>query len=193
MWLAGFALVLALGACSSPQPSNHVATMETTGKTGGAATPTVSSADPAASRPRERLDMTAEESDSLYDAYNQCLADHGDGVAARKVSGSTPSAQAAPPLDPKKQAAAEAACLVKKPLPPWEYDTSNPESEDFVHAVVQCLRGKGVRYVEEAPAQPGDDRRAIAFGGKDNDRDSITKGLNFISACEKANANGGHK
>jgi hypothetical protein len=70
-------------------------------------------------------------------------------------------------------------------LPPWEYDTANPESADFVHKVVQCLRDKGVKYVDEEPVNPGDDRRTLSFGGPQNDSDSITKGLNLIGTCEK--------
>jgi hypothetical protein len=133
--------------------------------------------------------MTSEEIDGLFLAYNQCLDEHGlrknkpvggDGSGAAPAEGQAPS--------PEDEAAAEAACLGSKPLPPWEYDTANPESADFVHRVVQCLRAKGVRYVEESPATPGDDRRAIAFGGENNDQDSISKGLNLVGSCEKESA-----
>ncbi|MFL6120055.1 hypothetical protein [Actinophytocola sp.] len=186
--LAGLAVLPVLAGCSTPPaPEHHVATLETTGST--PTTTAVSSATPPASRPRERLDMTSEEIDELFQAYNQCLGEHGfrknkpiggDGDSAAPAQGEAPSAG--------DEAAAEAACLGSKPLPPWEYDTANPESADFVHRVVLCLRAKGVRYVEESPATPGDDRRGIEFGGPNNDSESISKGLNLVGSCEKESA-----
>jgi hypothetical protein len=165
-------LVVLAGCSTAPPPEEKVATLETTGST-----PAPTSAEPAASRPRERLDMTNDELIALSEAHNQCLIEHGAG---NKAEPGGPG-----PVDDATIAAAEAACLNKEPLPPWEYDTANPESADFVHAVVQCLRGKGVKYVEEWPVEPGDDRRSVAFGGEQNDPESISKGMNLIGGCEK--------
>jgi hypothetical protein len=183
--VVGLALLAVLAGCSTPPAQeDHVATLETTGSS---PTVTVSSATPPASRPRERLDMTSEESEELFQPYNQCLTDHGVGKGVPQGDG---TGQAAPVDVPsaEDEAAADAACIGKKPLPPWEYDVANPESADFVHAVVQCLRDKGVKFVDEEPATPGEDRRVISFGGPDNDSESISKGLNFVGACEKESA-----
>jgi hypothetical protein len=183
----GLALLVVLAGCSTPpSPEGDVATLETTG---ASAPPTVSSVAPAASRPRERLDMTNDELIELGEAYDRCLADNGYDTRAAKEAADEAVVEGATP-DESKLAAAEAACLGRKPLPPWEYDTANPESSDFVHAVVQCLRGKGVRFVEETPLTPGEDRRSLSLGGPDNDRDSITKGLDLIPTCEKEEAGG---
>lgn len=123
--------------------------------------------------------MTPHESDQFWETYNQCKYDHG-----------VPKKGTARP-DPATEAAAEAACLGKKPLPPWEYDVANPEAADFVHKMVLCLRAKGVRLVEESPVKPGDEQVTLEFGGKDNDPDSITKGLNLTPQCEKELSSGG--
>jgi hypothetical protein len=178
--VVALAALVVLGGCSTPpEPENNVASLETTGSS--TPTSTVSSAAPAAGRPRERLDMTPEEIEQLYDAYNQCVAAHGGSYKGSGRSGDpTPRV-----VSPEEDAAAAAACVDKDPLPPWEYDVSNPESADFVHKMVQCLRGKGVRYVDEEPVNPGEDRRTFSFGGPQNDSESISKGLNFVGPCEK--------
>jgi hypothetical protein len=175
----GLALLVVLAGCSTPPVQDDgVATLETT----GSAPPATSNSSPDAGRPRERLDMTQDEIVEMAENYDRCLADNGYDVTKAKQEAD----QAAQSGESEsKYAAAEAACVGKKPLPPWEYDTANPESSDFVHAVVQCLRDKGIRYVEEAPLNPGDDRRALSLGGENNDQDSITRGMNLIPTCEK--------
>ena len=180
---AGLAVLVVLAGCSTPpEADDGVATLETT----GAAPPSVSGTPPIAARPRERLDMTWEEQEEMSQTYHRCLAENGFDTGKAKEGAATRPAGPAP--DEATHAAAEAACLGKKPLPPWEYDVLNPESADFVHAVVQCLRGKGVRYVEEAPAIAGADRRTIAYGGTDNHAESISKGLELLPTCEKEQA-----
>jgi hypothetical protein len=133
--------------------------------------------------------MTPEESNQLYETYNRCLGQNG--LPEKGASAGTSIAPARP--DPAKEAAAEAACVSKKPLPPWEYDTANPQAADFLHKMVLCLRAKGVRFVEESPVKPGDDRTAIEFGGKNNDPDSISKGLDQTPRCEKELSSGGSR
>ncbi|RSM41452.1 hypothetical protein DMA12_24330 [Amycolatopsis balhimycina DSM 5908] len=181
------AAVLMAGCSTPPPPEQKVATLQTSQ---AAATPSsAANGSTAAARPRERLDMTPEESAQLYDAYDRCLGENGlphKGTGAGSGTGAVPGRP-----DPAKEAAAEAACVGKKPLPPWEYDTANPQAADFLHKMVLCLRAKGVRLVEESPVKPGDDRTAIEFGGKDNDQDSITKGLNLTPRCEKELSSGG--
>lgn len=182
--LAVLAVLAVLAGCSTPPESDdRVATLETTGST----PPSVSSTSPTAARPRERLDMTYEEQEEMSQTYHRCLAENGFDTGKAKEEAATRPGRPAP-ADEAAYAAAEAACLGRKPLPPWEYDILNPESADFVHAVVQCLRDKGVRYVEEAPAMAGEDRRTIAFGGEDNHAESISKGLDLLPTCEKEQA-----
>ncbi|OXM61937.1 hypothetical protein [Amycolatopsis vastitatis] len=187
-YLAVITAVVIAGGCSTPPPPEQkVATLQTSQ---AAAAPPSSTANGSteAARPRERLDMTPEESDQLYETYNRCLGENGlPGKGAG--SGTGVAAPARP--DPAKEAAAEAACVSKKPLPPWEYDTANPQAADFLHKMVLCLRAKGVRLVEESPVKPGDDRTAIEFGGKNNDPDSISKGLDLTPRCEKELSSGG--
>lgn len=166
--LAVFAL--ALTACSAPSsPQAQVPTLPTSSSAGRSTAPTTStSAD--AGRPRERVDMTNDELNALYTAYNQCLA--VNGYDKRKNG-----------PDQAALTKAQAACVSKDPLPPWELDASNPHGEDFVHAVVQCLRTKGVQYVQEEPPQGG--RWSFSFGGPQNDPTSISKGLQYTPDCEK--------
>jgi hypothetical protein len=160
----------ALAACSSaPSPQAQVPALPTSGS---ASTSTAAAATTGADagRPRQRLDMTAEESQALDQAYNQCLVANGYDKAR----------------NPKDKAAATkafAACVSKNPLPPWELDASNPHAADFVHAVVLCLRAKGVRYVSEDPPEGGG--YAFSFGGPGNDPGSITKGMEYTPDCEK--------
>jgi hypothetical protein len=177
-------VVVVLAGCSTPsEPDDRVATLETTGST----PPSVSSTSPAAARPRERLDMTPDELEEMDKAYVRCLAENGyDTGRAKEEAARTPGDPS--PADQAAYAAAEAACVGEKPLPPWEYDLLNPESSDFVHAVVQCLRDKGVRYVEESQPAQGEDRRGISLGGPTNDSESISKGLTLLSTCEKESA-----
>jgi len=185
-YLAVLTAVVIAGGCSTPPPPEQkVATLQTS--QAASAPSSAANGSTEAARPRERLDMTPEETDQLYDAYTQCLTEHG---LPKKGAGAGTGAVPGRP-DPAKEATAEAACVSKKPLPPWEYDTANPEAADFLHKMVQCLRAKGVRLVEESPVKPGDDRTAIEFGGKNNDPDSISKGLDLTPRCEKELSSGG--
>lgn len=174
---------LVLTACGgSDQPQAQVPMLPATGSSVATSGATTTSADPG--QPRERLDMTNDEINALYQQYNQCLSANGDnpkgegGSGGGSATGLTPGV-----MSPEVEARAQAACKSKKPLPPWELDASNPHSTDFVHAVVQCLRAKGVRYVDEGPPQDG--RYVFSFGGADNDSDSISKGLEYTPNCEK--------
>jgi hypothetical protein len=175
---------LALAACGGqPAASPQVPTLPSSGSTTSGSGSTASgsgaaatSADPG--QPRERLDMTNDELAALAAPYNQCLIAHGD--TSRKIA----SGQAVGPgmVSADVAAKAEAACKSLAPLPPWELDANNPHGADFVHAVVQCLRAKGVKYVDEEPPQDG--RYVFGFGGANNDQQSITLGLRYAQTCE---------
>ena len=164
------AAVLVLAACAS-HPSTPQAKVPTLATSAAFVAPSgTGSSDPEAGRPRERLDMTSDEIDALITAYHQCMTENGWS----KQKSDT---------DPAATAKAEAACHSKNPLPPWELDASNPHASDFVHAVVLCLRGKGVKYVDEYPPQGG--RYGLSYGGANNDSASISKGMQFTPECER--------
>ena len=163
---------LALAACTATSaPQAQVPTLPGSGSGSssqsgaGAAS---SSAD--AGRPRERIDMTNEERVALAEAYNQCLAANGWDKSRNA-------------RDQAAMTKAEQACVSKDPLPPWQIDSSNPHAEDFVHAVVECLRAKGVKYVSEEP--PAGGAYSFSFGGAQNDSESISLGLKYAPDCEK--------
>jgi hypothetical protein len=176
--VAASAVVL-LAGCSSPPAPDRVATLSTAGTAAGAAptststSPSTSPADPDNGRPRERIDMTDAEKVALAEIHETCLAQNGFDKAKFATI----------PDPDQALAKARAACLSKDPLPPWELDASNPHAADFVHAVVQCLRAKGVKYVNEEPPQYG--RMTFSFGGPQNDSASITKGMEATPGCEK--------
>lgn len=170
------ALLLMLAACSSPPAAQPgVASISTPGSSSATATSAAQE-----QRPRQRLDMTPEDIDALYAAYDRCLGQFGldksSQVAAHK-SGALP---------PKEELdKALKACESKDPLPLWEKDVTNPEAVDFANRVVQCLRGKGVRYVE-VHNEPGAEMVSYALGGPNNDSASITLGLEHAKECEIA-------
>jgi hypothetical protein len=170
--LAGPVLLLAfLTACSAPeQQPPQIASLNTTNATTATSTTTA----PAEERPRLRLDMSQEDEIALYEVQGRCLAEHGVDKRKFETEG-VPSKQV---MD-----AAQKACESKEPLPPWEKDAKNPEAADFANRVVQCLRGKGVRYVEVVN-DPNATEVNVAFGGPNNDQDSITKGLEYAKTCE---------
>lgn len=105
----------------------------------------------------------------------------------------TPTAATVPaaPRDPAEPAVAAVPvpgpASDSPPEPtPWRWSARNPHAPAFVARVVRCLRGHGVRYVEATAPERGDDRIGIALGGDGNDRASISRGLTFIDACERA-------
>lgn len=175
--LAGPVLLLAaLAACSTPeQQPPQIASLNTTSAATGATTAPAPASASAEERPRLRLDMSNEDENAVYEVLGRCLAQHGVDKSKFETEG-VPSKQV---MD-----AAEKACESKRPLPPWEKDPKNPEAADFANRVVQCLRAKGVRYVEVVN-DPNATQVGVAFGGPNNDQDSITKGLEYVKPCEQ--------
>jgi hypothetical protein len=143
----------------------EVATLQT-----GAPTPTASAATPQDERPRERLDDTPEDQKERLKPYTKCLTEHGVDITRRRSDGTGADGTSG----------AAKACGHLMPLPPWELDPANPEARDFARDVVKCLKEKGVRYVEV-----GSDGTGWAFGGRNNDADSISKGLKYSPACQR--------
>lgn len=171
--VAGLVTFLAVTGCATEQePQDEVASLETTSR---AAPGAPSSASVEESRPRLRLDMTPEETDELYRVYSQCLADNG--FDKQNIPPGT-----VPDVDTEKRAAA--ACVSKDPLPPWEYDVANPEAEDFMHQLVQCLRGKGVN-AQIVPPQAGEERWSVSFPGGPEDSESVGNALDANAECER--------
>lgn len=167
--------VLLVGGCSTADEDPpaaggktseaEVATLQT-----GAPTPAASATPTQAERPRERLDDTPEDQKERLKPYVKCMSDHGVDIAKLRSDGTGSNGASE----------ASKACEHLMPLPPWEFDPANPEAKDFARDVVKCLKGKGVRYVEV-----GSDGTGWAFGGKNNDADSISKGLKYSPACER--------
>ncbi|MEV4706347.1 hypothetical protein [Actinoplanes sp. NPDC049316] len=165
------AVMLAGSACSSAASttdSPRVATLASTGST-----PSASAS--AASRPRERLDTTAEEFEAMLKPYDNCLKEHG-AKPRGEWGGKRPTGAQLNKLE-----AADKICNpLFYPLPPWEKDPANPEAKDFARDVVKCLKEKGIRYVEV-----GDNGLDIMLGGDQNDQESITKGMDKAPDCER--------
>ena len=167
------AALLALTACSAQSPrAPEVASLSTPAST------STSPSAPKEERPRERLDMTPEDYEALTAPWRQCMADIGLDPKGRAQPG---SGRPEPSKDEVDQALK--ACESKDPLPPWERDSTNPEALDFANRVVQCLREKGVRYVEVVN-EPGAATVSYAFGGPNNDEQSISLGLEHAKECE---------
>jgi hypothetical protein len=129
---------------------------------------------PKPERPRQRLDETDADYQVLLKPYKSCMKAHGR--TNDKEQGGWASGEDVPP----EQAAAQKACQNFWPLPPWELDPANPEAKDFARAVVKCLKGKGVKYVETT-----DDGIGIAAGGPKNDEGSITRTGEFLDDCQR--------
>jgi hypothetical protein len=169
------AALLALTACSTPSPKPpEVASLSTPSSSA-----TATSA-PKEERPRERLDMTPEDYEALRAPWDQCMAQLGMDRKGRALEGSGRPEPTKEELD-----RALKTCESKDPLPPWEKDSSNPEAVDFANRVVRCLREKGVRYVEVVN-EPGATTVSYAFGGPNNDAQSISLGLEHAQECEIA-------
>jgi len=175
MVLIGSACLLA--ACSN-EPAQQEAPRVASFQSASSAPTAAASAKP--ERARERLDTTPEEREAMLKPYNQCLRDHG-AKSVKDMRRGTPSQ-----ADLKKAEAANKACEDQMPLPAWELDPANPKAKDFAVAVVECLKGKGVKYVEVNG--DGD----IALGGEQNDKTSISKGMDLMPECERQSAAAGN-
>ncbi|MGI5499597.1 hypothetical protein [Lentzea sp. CA-135723] len=167
--------LLFLAACAKPDAGPEVASLSTPSSS---AAPTSAKQE---DRPRERLDMTPEDIEALQAPHDQCMAEQGLDRKGRAAEPGRPQ--------PTKEELDRAlkACEHKDPLPPWEKDATNPEALDFANRVVQCLRGKGVRYVE-VHNEPGAATISYALGGPNNDAASISLGLEHAKECEIASS-----
>jgi hypothetical protein len=168
---AALFIVLAASACSSTGSTQtgstrtgQVATLET------AAAQTISPS-PSTKQVRERIDMTSAEKETLQKPYLKCMKQHGVDVLGRRAGQEGP--------DPKSDQA-NTACESLLPLPAWELDPANPEAREFARGVRDCLKGKGVRYVEIS-----EDGAGVSLGGQDNDAQSIKLGMQYGPECER--------
>ncbi|BCJ49332.1 hypothetical protein Asp14428_08070 [Actinoplanes sp. NBRC 14428] len=170
LMLAG--LLAAAAACGSESQDSGKSEVATLASPGGTPAP---SATAAGKRPRERLDTTQEEMEGWYRIYDECLSK--EGAKSKKEIGNRRPTQA----EIAKQEAAARVCDPQYlPLPPWEKDPANPEAKDFARDVLKCLKDKGVKLVEIA-----DDGINMSFGGPQNDKTSISKGLRLTPDCER--------
>jgi hypothetical protein len=138
--------------------------------------------DPDAGRPRERIDMTEADRTRLYQPYLDCLKDNGIDPSKRGQESGVLGSGAT--TDPAKAKNAGKVCEPKLPLPAWEIDANNPDALDFGRKVVQCLKDKGVKYVE---LSTGSDTGVVgpSLGGKNNDPESIRKGMDLTPECQR--------
>ncbi|MET0991565.1 MAG: hypothetical protein ABWX66_04145 [Lacisediminihabitans sp.] len=166
---------LLLVGCSSSTPDPEVATLQTAPPSRVPDAPGSGAPDDA--RPRERLDMNASDLTVLYAEYDACMAQHDVSGLDENAHGNI-GPGAAIPDD------ALTACAPIKPLPAWEKDRTNPLALDFAEKVIDCLRGKGVKYVElyNDPANPivGE-----VFGGPTHDVQSNVLGQKYQPICEQ--------
>jgi hypothetical protein len=184
--LAGVAFADGLPA---PHQHSHPRHATIVAARGGHAKPAASARGATEQRPRESLFMSNAQLAALEQPYNTCVSEKAPAPAA--TTAQPGQMMAAVPITPRYERAydqAEAACRGLEPLPPWQYDASNPSSMAFVNAVVSCLREHGVSEVQAQPAGPGEDRNGIALGGSGNDPSSITLGLDDMTLCEHAAA-----
>jgi hypothetical protein len=89
-----------------------------------------------------------------------------------------------PTTNPAKAKNAGKVCEPKLPLPAWEIDANNPDALDFGRKVVQCLKDKGVKYVELS-TDTSSGVVGPSLGGKQNDMASITKGMDLMPECQR--------
>ncbi|GLZ30455.1 hypothetical protein Lesp02_26440 [Lentzea sp. NBRC 105346] len=167
------AALLALAACGTAEeaPRQQVASLHTGDQ------PATSAAPVEDERPRERIDDTPEQKRKNLDPYLRCMTDNGIPEGGTKSRPDLSSAQYREAW-PK----AQAKCKDKFPLPAWELDRNNPESMDFIHRVVECMRKAGVT-VEEQPARPGEEQNGYSI--RDNAEVSVAKGMEISSQCKK--------
>lgn len=164
--------VLALTACgTAEQPTPQVASLQTAGSGATSAAP------PSSEQPRERIDDTPEQAAARSKPYRDCMK--SNGVPFGKAEAAAMSDEEYERVQP----AAWAKCKHLFPLRAWEFDKTNPESMDFIHRVVQCMRAAGAK-VEEKPAGPGVDFNGYGFVGE-NPQFAEGKGMELSSRCEK--------
>ena len=193
-WGAVLALAgaVALAGCTTATPQPQVATIapssagSSSAPGAGAATSPgdAASTPPGGTAPRERLDMTSAELEALAQPYQDCMNTNGAPSKDEKMDADArvrAGVATAPAGDYDK---ALAACQQLLPLPPWEEDRSNPDAQAFVQAVVDCLHGKGIKYVE-IDGDASSPRISLALGGPNNDSDSITRGMDLIPQCQR--------
>jgi hypothetical protein len=159
-------LTTALAACSSPD-TPEVATID-----GGSAAATDNTAlfakygEPA----RERLDMTDEEYEDLYNPYNKCLSDNGAPTNTESESADTQDLEKA-----------EAVCAPLTPLPPNELDPKNPAALDFVQGILDCMKAQGV---EAELADPSGGRLWWSFSNLANADDALDAAMAVEASCK---------
>ncbi|MFB6719006.1 hypothetical protein ACFCV3_02555 [Kribbella sp. NPDC056345] len=189
-WAPMVLVVVLAAGCSASKADTQaqtgkapdIATLETPTPGKGGSTTKATPKDPDAGRVRERIDMTDADRQRLLQPYLQCMKDNGIDVLAKRKEAAVLGS--GPVTDPKKAKNAGKVCEPKLPLPAWEVDANNPDAMEFGRKVVQCLKDKGVKYVELSK----DTSSGIvgpSLGGKNNDMQSITKGMDLMPECQR--------
>ena len=165
--------LLALTACGNAESApQQVASLQTNDQKAAGTAPADDK------RPRERIDDTPEQAAKVSEPYRKCMEENGIPMGKRK-DGPHLSSEEYAVLQPK----AWEKCKDKFPLPAWELDKNNPESMDYIHRVVECLRRNGAK-VEERPAKPGEDQNGFEYVG-DNSHIGTGQGMELSSRCMK--------
>jgi hypothetical protein len=182
-WRPSLALIAVLAAgtataCSGSDAKSPDVALLATACASTPAPGTSSTGSNDAHRPRYKLNMTAQELEAIQKPYIKCMTAHGvTDPRDQKFGNTKPTSVSQTTL-----AAAQQACASTIPLPVWENDPKNPDALDFNRKVVTCLRGKGVAKVE-VTTQNGE--VSVAFGGKENDQQSITRGMQYYDYCTR--------
>src|SRR5687767_8409411 len=128
------AAALTLTACgAAEQAPPQVASLQTAGSGATSAVP------PSSEQPRERIDDTPEQARARAKPYGDCLK--ANGMPFGKQEAAAMSAEEYKRIQP----IAWEKCKHLFPLRAWEFDKNNPESMDFIHRVVQCMRAAGAK------------------------------------------------
>ena len=144
--IATLASALLLAGCGGSSHQPHVASLATPagGSSGHSSTRSLSSnqgiPDPHGA-PRESLDATNAQNAALAKPYDHCVGPYHYG------------------RDYKAFLAAASRCVRLIPLPPWQYDPSNPQARAYIGSVVTCLQARGYHvtaflYKPDKPFSP---------------------------------------
>ncbi|QAY68665.1 hypothetical protein [Xylanimonas protaetiae] len=136
------------GADTAPPPdSSSPGGVPPSGEDPTGGVPPAGDAPAGGAQPQRRLDDSPEREAALWNAYHQCLLDHGAQRNTAREAAAAPAGAPGPEiisvLDPVP-AEAEAACTHAFPLMPPELDPDrNPHYRDDFLAQVACMQDRG--------------------------------------------------
>jgi hypothetical protein len=123
-----FTAALVLSGCGGSSPRPQVASLPTHGSVSShhsAFTTSTEGVPDPDGRPRQPLNATKAQQEALYSPYYACLRAHNIQFGTRATL------------------AVLSKCERHEPLPPWQFDPSNPQARVFIGRTVTCLLAKG--------------------------------------------------